>query len=111
MKLKCDTLLSNFAVSTATCGTTWWALGVCAHVLLTGAMPPFVTSPDGRGVDAAAQLDAMMREVRRCRFRALGYPVGAPVVPRGTPWYPVVFTVDPTLAFRNFQALSGAFSS
>ena len=24
------------------------ALGVCAHVLLTGAMPPFVTSP-GRG--------------------------------------------------------------
>lgn len=39
-----------------------WALGVCAHVLLTGAMPPFVTSPDGRGVDPAAQLDAMMRE-------------------------------------------------
>ena len=26
-----------------------WALGVCAHVLLTGTMPPFVTSPDGRG--------------------------------------------------------------
>lgn len=39
-----------------------WALGVCAHVLLTGTMPPFVTSPDGRGVDPAAQLDAMMRE-------------------------------------------------
>jgi hypothetical protein len=38
------------------------ALGVCAHVLLTGTMPPFVTSPDGRGVDPAAQLDAMMRE-------------------------------------------------
>ena len=27
------------------------------------------------------------------------------------PAYPVVFAFDPTLAFRNFQGLSGTFSS
>ena len=36
-------------------------------------------------------------EVRRCSLRAPGYPV--------------VFTVHLTLAFRHFQAFSGAFSS
>ena len=27
----------------------------------------------------------------------------------GTPWHPVGFAVDPTLALRHFQGLSGAF--
>jgi len=43
--------------------------------------------------------------------RVAGNGGAVQVDPMVDPGYPVVFAVDPTLAFRHFQGLSGAFSS
>ena len=47
--------------------------------------------------------DAALRDLRH--FPSHGGAVQVQV----DPGYPVVFAVDPTLAFRHFQGLSGAF--